>query len=102
MQQLIVGKLVNTDYLSVTDEKELKALLLISAKKFVDQGIIDNSKGALDKSEFDADSIFLEANGWVFLKPVSSKPIRMTDLIQFCYQEPEAIDYVQISLCGGK
>ena len=102
MTDSIMTLLMESDVVSLTDLSGLKNELTSLVRQFINQGIIDNTSGALNKDQFNANDIYAQGEGWVVLETDScGDGQRVTPTFMLCYQEPDAIDYVSLAICNG-
>ena len=59
LAEAIVELMVTTNAVSITNLSSLRTIFTTQMLVFTENGMIDNNTGALDKSEFDEDSIYL-------------------------------------------
>ena len=102
MTESIMSLMMESDVVSISDLSGLRNGFTSLVRTFINQGIIDNTSGALNKDQFNDDEIYAQGEGWVVLEVNScGEGERVTPTFMLCYKEPDAVDYASLGLCSG-
>lgn len=91
--------MVSSPTVAASELSSLTNTLASEIRRYVEQGIVSNTTGIMDKKRFKKEQIVLEGEGWVLLQTTPMQGKRVTPNFLFCYVDNESVDFVSLALC---
>lgn len=94
--------LVDNQAVPMRTDTKIKTTLTSIINSFVSKGLIPNTAGALDKSDFN--NIYMDGNGWVLEREnLTDKNVnsRVYPAFKFCYANQDMTNYFSVAICEG-